>query len=390
MRLPWVLVLGLVAWVLVSGARPAAAAAPPSGSGMSLQMAPKLNSTKLDGYLNSINQETQGVLPSLNWRQEFTALLHGGGSFDPKKLISGLLKLFFRDVWAGGALLGKLLVIGVACAILEQLSSAFAGQSVAKFAYAVANLALVAVGVSSFDMIVQLIEKTIGQMVGLIEALVPMLAVLLAGLGSVTTAGMFQPIVLVAITLMSTLAQSVVIPLIFLALVLELIGNLTGYSLKGIAGLLKQVGMVSLGLLLTLFVGIISIYRVAGPVADSLILRTGKFLSMSFIPVVGKLFADAAELVFGSAFMLKQAVSITGALAVAFLLLLPILKLLSVVVMFRLSSAVLGPVGAGTVSKSLDIMSGSLVLVGLTLLAISLMFFIALTLVFAGGRGLVF
>ena len=45
-------------------------------------------------------------------------------------------------------------------------------------------------------------------------------------------------------------------------------------------------------------------------------MRTAKFLSGTFIPVVGGMFADAVEVVIGSALILKNAVGLLGVLAI--------------------------------------------------------------------------
>jgi stage III sporulation protein AE len=180
-----------------------------------------------------------------------------------------------------------------------------------------------------------------------------------------------------------------VIPAIFLATVVELVSQLTGYRLAGLSGLLRQLGTVSLGLGLTMFLAVVSVFRMVGPVADSIFLRTGKFMANAFVPVVGKLFSDAAEVVFGSTFLLKNAVGIAGLVLVLLVTVLPILKLFAVVLIYRVAGALLGPVGAGPVADALTTMANNLVLVAVALGALAMMFYVAMTLVFAGGRGLV-
>jgi len=260
---------------------------------------------------------------------------------------------------------------------------------VARFAQTVVYLALAAVALASFGEAAAQIRSTVDQLTGLMEAILPLLTTLLAALGSFSTIAFLRPAMLVTANLLGVFVANWVIPALFLAAVVEQVALLTGYRLQGIAQLLRQIGTVSLGIGLTFFLGVVSIFRLAGPIADSIFLRSGKFLANAFVPVVGKLFSDATEVVFGSTFLLKNAIGLAGLFAVLLATLLPVLKLLAVVFIYRLAAALLGPVGAAPLADTLGSLAQNLVLVAVALGTLAFMFYIAMTLVFAGGRGLV-
>ena len=48
---------------------------------------------------------------------------------------------------------------------------------------------------------------------------------------------------------------------------------------------------------MTIFVGILTVQGVAGTVADAVGLRTAKYMTSAFVPVVGKVLSDAVETV---------------------------------------------------------------------------------------------
>lgn len=375
----------LTLFVLARPAKAASPTPPPTlspGAGVHVDLSP------LDTYLRQLQQESHGTLPGLR-AQDFVDMMFHGKGLSLRGLLSALLRYFFQEVWQQTGLLGRLLVLGVAAALLEHVGRSFQSQEAAKFAQAVAYLALVAVALQAFSATTLYIRTAIQNITGLMEAVLPLLTTLLAALGSFSTIALLRPVMLVTANLIGLFLANWVIPAIFLATVVELTAQLTGMKLSGLSGLLRQLGTVSLGLGLTVFLAVVAIFRLVGPVTDSVFLRTGKFMANAFIPVVGKLFSDAAEVVFGSTFLLKNAVGITGLFIVLMLTLLPLLKLFAVVFVYRLSGALLGPVGAGPIADALITMANNLVLVAVALGALSLMFFIAMTLVFAGGRGLV-
>lgn len=335
--------------------------------------------------LQHVNQESSGVVPAITVGGVLSDLLHGKG-LPVAAMLRGLLGYFMHEVWQNLALLGKLLILAAACAVLEHLAEAFGGQEVAKIAYAVAYLALLGLALESFGVATGLAHSTVGQLVSFQEALLPTLTALLAGVGAITTAALFHPVMLLSVDLVSLLVQNFVLPLLFFAVILEIVGQLTHFRLQNLASLLRQVALWALGLFLTLFVGVVALYGAAGPITDSLTLRTGKFVANAFIPVVGKLLGDATDIVMGSSLILKNVVGLAGVLGILVLVLMPVLKLLAIVLVYRIAAALMGPVGAGPLVDSLSTMAGGLTFITIAVAVVGMLFFISLTVVIGAGN----
>jgi stage III sporulation protein AE len=158
------------------------------------------------------------------------------------------------------------------------------------------------------------------------------------------------------------------------------------YKLSNLAGVLKQSGMVVLGLTLVIFIGVISIQSVVGSVADGITLRTAKYATATFIPVVGKMFADTVELVMGASLLIKNAVGVVGVLAVATLCALPVVKLLSLITVIKVTGALVQPMGAEKMAKCLDTVGNNLMLVLGAVLTVALMFFLSITMIIGAGN----
>ena len=70
-------------------------------------------------------------------------------------------------------------------------------------------------------------------------------------------------------------------------------------------------------------------------------------MSGTFIPVAGKLVSDTMDMFFCSAYSLKSAIGLVGSIALFGALFSPLLEILSCLVVWKISVAVLGPC-AGT------------------------------------------
>ncbi len=378
----------LAGLLLLGGAQFAYAAAPlPMPSATLSPAYGTVQSSPLNAYLDEVNKATAGKLPALDIGKVISGMAHGGGAYAPATIVRGIWGLAAGDLVQETRLLGELLALGVVAAVLELLADSFDRQEVSRFATAAVYLALAVLALDAFYNAARLVEQSVGLMVGLMQSMLPLVTMLLAGVGAFMTAGLFHPLMLVAINVIAAIIKGLVVPALIAGVVLEVIGQVSGFQLSGIATLLRQVGLWTTGAALTLFVGLIAVYGAAGPVMDGVALRSGKFLANTFIPVVGKLFSDAAEAVFGSTYLLKDAVGVVGLLAVGYLIVVPILKLLVLILVFRLSAGVLAPIGSRTIVNALSQFSTSLGHLAMALGAAGVMFFISMTIVFAAGKG---
>lgn len=88
------------------------------------------------------------------------------------------------------------------------------------------------------------------------------------------------------------------------------------FQVSKMSGLMKQWSMALMGLFFTVFLGFLSVQGIAGSVADGVALRTAKFATGAFVPVLGKMFADALDAVVGTSLLLKNVVGLVGIIAI--------------------------------------------------------------------------
>ena len=174
-------------------------------------------------------------------------------------------------------------------------------------------LVLVALALTSFSVAVATASAVVDSLVTFMVALLPLLIPLVAATGAVVTAGLFSPLMIFATQATGMVVKEFVLPLIFCGAILELVSRVwEGVSVSSLAALLRQAGLTLLGFFFSVFLGVMAVQGAAGAIADGVTVRTAKFLSGTFIPVVGGMFADAVEVVIGSALILKNAVGLLG------------------------------------------------------------------------------
>jgi len=349
------------------------------------QLLETISTENINQFINRANQELSGDIPLLT-SSRIKDIAAEGLSLNWQSIWQTVTTSLFKEVAANTHLMGKLLFLAVLCAMLQNLQNSFEQSSISLLAYSVCFIFMAVIALTAFYNAVTLATQTVGYMVGFMEALLPLLISLLAGVGALTSAALFTPLMLFIISSVSIVIKDVVLPLLFLTATLDCLNYLSDkYRLSNLANLLKQAGMMTLGLLMVLFIGIITIQGAAGSVADGLTLRTAKFATSTFIPVVGKVLADTVELVMGASLLIKNAVGIFGVIAIFMICLLPLIKLLSLIVVIKISGALVQPMGDEKMAKCLDSIANNLLLVFGSVVVVALMFFLSITMIVAAG-----
>lgn len=319
------------------------------------------------------------------------SIIRGDGlPLEARDIFLALAGVFFGAVVDNAALLGRLVLLAVLLAVLRLLQTAFAGEAVATAANAAVYLAMVALGLVALRDAFATMGGVIRDLVDFMLAMLPTLITLMAGVGAFVSAGLLSPASIVLVNGVGLVAAQWVLPLIFMGTVLQVVNHLPGrIRIERLAALLRQAGVVTLSVAFLVFLGVMSVQGAAAGVADGVLLRTAKFGAGTFIPVLGGMFADAAELVIGSSLLLKNAVGIFGLVVVAGVVTVPLLKVLALVLVFRLAAALVQPIADGSFVQALTAMSDGLVLAGVTAGAVALMFFLALTVLVGVGNAAV-
>ncbi len=141
--------------------------------------------------------------------------------------------------------------------------------------------------------------------------------------------------------------------------------------------------------MLTLFTGITAIQGVAGSVGDALTLRTAKYMTGSLIPVVGKMMADAVETVLGYSILLKNGATIAGLITLSTLVLFPLVKLLSLILIYKFAGALVQPVGETSLGDALNTMSNCLSMIFAAVATVALAFFIGISIIIGASNAAV-
>lgn len=390
-RFPLFLVAGVfVVWLLslnlpIAQAAPAAPATVGEQNGDSSGQ--KLNTDDIEQYWQQLMKEYGGFFPEGSLPAFKDMILPGGDGFSISTGISGLLRYMWHEVLYNAKILVTIVVLTVLSMMLETLQSAFEKGTVGKIAFSICYMVMIILAINSFNVAIGYAGKAIDGMIDFMMAMVPLLFALLASMGNVVTVSVTHPLVVFMVNTVGTLVHMLVFPLLFFSAVLHIVSSMSErYKLTQLANLFRISAMGLLGLLLTVFLGVISVKGAVGSVADGVTLRTAKYLTGNFIPVVGKVFSDATDTVISASILVKNAVGIVGVVIILFLCAFPAIKILTLALIYNFAAAIMQPLGDTPIVECLETIGKSMMYVFAVLAAVGMMFFLAITIMLTAGN----
>lgn len=299
-----------------------------------------------------------------------------------KNVVSGMIEFFLHEIIASGKVLSMLILLTLFSVVLQTMHNAFDRSMVSKIAYFVVYIALIYIALNSFYSAFTYTTDAVSMMSSFMIGIIPLLIGLLATFGNLLTISFFHPIVLFIVHSSGVLISSFVLPLLYLSALLFIISTLhSTYKVTQLAQMLKTVSLTVLGIFFTLFIGVISIQGTASAVQDGVAMKTAKFFTGNFIPVIGRTITDAADTVLNASLLLKNAVGIVGVIVILFTALFPAIKIAVIALIYKLTAAILQPIGDGPIIESLQIISKFMMYILTCLLIITLMFFLSLVII---------
>ena len=337
-------------------------------------------SLNISEFTKEAEQYTKEAFPDLDIGEILNSAI--SGNIDNEQMVTGIFSLLGTEVKTAITTLGSILVIVILHSILKTISEYTENKSIGQISYYIQYILIVGLVMHNFTDIVQMTRESVQNLVGFNYTLIPLLITLLLTTGSMVSVSIMEPVLLFLITFLGNLISNVIIPIVLAATVLGIVSQLSDkVQIDKIAKFFKSsVGWI-LGVVLTIFVGVLSLEGTLGSTVDGLTAKTTKAAVSNFIPVVGKVLGDAVDTVLGCANILKNAVGIVGVIIIIGICILPIIKLATLTIFYHLTAALCQPIADGKIVKLLEQMGDTFKILLAIVCSVSVMLIIGITLV---------
>jgi len=341
-------------------------------------------------YINKMKTDVELMdnLDPVEYIKTYIAEGKGNISFD--RIVNAILSIVFKEVKSVLKLVISIVTISIICSLLKNLQDAFSDESISQVAFYACYALIIMVLSKSFIISISVAKEVITNISDFMSALLPILITMISLAGGIASAATLDPIVLGAVVFIPKVYSNIIIPMILMGFVLEFANNLsTEHKITNLCKLLKQVTIWFQGIIITIFIALLTIRGITSTTIDAVTLKTAKFAIDNFIPIVGKTFSDAITSVAGYSLIIKNAISSIGLVVIIIILLHPLIKLILITFIYKLSAALIEPISDSRITKSLEAAGNSMVLITSCVLTVSIIFFILIAIMASSGRFIV-
>lgn len=343
-------------------------------------LASQQDSLNISSFIEETKKYTQNTFEDLDMGEIFSSAITG--DIDNETLLKTFFNMAGEEVLDCISILGSIVVIIVIHSILKSISEGLENKSISQITYYVQYILIVTLIMTNFADILSMVTTSINNLVGFMNSLIPILITLMLTTGNIASAGIIEPIILFIITFIGNFITSVLIPFVLIANVLGIVSKVSDrVQIDKLSKFFNSSVVWVLGIVLTIFVGVLSVEGSLSSTVDGITAKTAKAAVTNFIPVVGKILGDAVDTVIGCSNVLKNAVGIIGVIVILCICVGPIIKLAVLMALYYLAGAVCQPIADERIVKLLDQMGDTFKMLLAIMCSVSVMLIVGTTLV---------
>ena len=242
----------------------------------------------ISSFIEEAKKYSSNVFKDIDFNELFNSAITG--NINNKTIINDILKILGKEIVGSVAVIGSIILIIIIHSIFKSLSEGLENKTISQITYYIQYILIVTLIMTNFSNILIMIKESIQNLVGFMNNLIPILITLMLTTGNIVSANLMQPIILFIITFIGNFITTIIIPLVLIATALGIISKISDkIQIDKLSKFLKSSVVWILGVILTIFVGLISVEGSLSSSVDGITAKTTKAAVSSFIPVVGKI-----------------------------------------------------------------------------------------------------
>lgn len=234
------------------------------------------------------------------------------------------------------------------------------------------------------------VERALTQGAEFMTLFVPVFAGILAAGGTVGSAVCYQTAVIALADGVMQMITRVLLPFCTMGFALAIVDAVSpSVSVGGLLTLSKKITTWVLGLLMSIFLGVLSMQNWVTGSVDTAATKTTKYVIANFVPVVGSAVSDAYATVRGSLQILRSTTGVIGMVSLCVLFLPPLVQLLLYRAVVAVGAAMAELFGTKRLQRLLRGTQQALAIAFALLVCFGIMFVVATAIAMTVGKGTV-
>ena len=285
--------------------------------------------------------------------------------------------LIFDELKSGLKMISIIIVLALLSSVLKGLDNSFSSGAVSQIITYIIFITMVSLTLVGFKDVLEICNNTIDSTMGLMNIIMPVLITLLVLIGFPITSTVLNPIFIGGVTFINIIFKKFLFVSISIAFAILVVNNISkSIKLKKLSSFIKQINLVSIGAMFTIYLGLVSMQGLYVKNIDNFAVKTTKYAIGNFIPVVGNFVSDSVDMLLSSSQLIKGVFGGIGLVLLVAICLIPIIKIASIIFVYKVSAIVVEPIGEDSISGFLNEVANLMTIILACIIAITIMFFV--------------
>ncbi len=268
------------------------------------------------GYgLNELYDAVPDDIKNYLLENEITPDGNGIEKIDIKNILNNIINYISNNIKQPLAMFSSLLAVIILCTIVRNMYDFSNNDSVSNVFTIVSALTSIIIISAFLSSVIETINTAINSASGFMITYIPVLAGIIAIGGHASTAAVFSSVMIVSIEILTQITVNILFPLTSCLIGISAASGIDkDLKIDKLGDGLKKIVVWILGLLMTIFIGFLTLQSNITASADTVALRIAKFTVSTSVPFVGGAVSDALSTVKSSIDILKSGVGSFGIL----------------------------------------------------------------------------
>lgn len=299
----------------------------------------KFDFSEIDGMLAEIFPDEK-----LNFRDVLTGLITGDLEFSFELIKQLIVDQFTYEMRNSRSGMIHILLLVIIAAIFTNFSSVFKTTQVAEISFSMLYMFLITICLNNFRILVDAAALNLERLLEFMRLLGPVYFFAVAVASGSSTSVTFYQLVLLLIFFVEILILNFLIPLTQIYLVIRILSEFSPeIHLTKFAELIETIVSWTLKTLLAGVVGLNVIQGLLSPAIDS-VKRSLVTKGSEAIPIIGDAIGGAAEVVLGTAVLIRNGIGVVGMIVCLVICLAPLIQMAVTALLYQLVAALIQPV----------------------------------------------
>lgn len=289
-----------------------------------------------DRFADLVNGVISGEMPGREW------------------ILRVLKKGIFGAAAANRKAILQLILLALVSAVFLRFAEVFQTRQVSEISFYMIYFLMIGICIRSFQSASVWVTEGLGKLTGFVKVLYPIFFAAVTVAKGSASSGAFYHLAVILIVVVEEVLLHLMIPMIHMYVMIRILNSLQKEDyLYRFAELMETVIGWSLKTLMGCMIGLNVVQGMLGPAVDA-IRRKALTKGVEAIPGIGDALGGTAEVLMGTAALIKNGIGIAGAVICVGICLAPLIQLAVITLGYQFAAAVVQPVSDARIAECLS------------------------------------